>query len=114
MAKRRKQNNPLLTSIDMFSAGMQMADLMINSGKVITHRSDMILRAMEGKLPFHHREFTTMWLEKCFAGSESMITAMKYMGKHQVLTPQILMHIMAPYHKKAKSNARRLARKEAP
>ena len=90
-----------------------MTELFTSSAQVITHRSNMISRAMKGELPLHHKEFTDMWLEKFLAGGATMTAAMKYMGTTRpgTITLPALMHIIAPIRKKAASNAKRLNRK---
>lgn len=92
---------------------MQMTELFVSSTQVVAHRSNMISQAMKGEIPLHHKEFTDMWLEKLFAGGESMAAAMKYMGRAHPANTALpdLMRIIAPIRKKAASNARRLNRK---
>lgn len=117
MAKRRKRSglnfpNPFFLGLDMFDAGMQMANMLASSGKVIAHRSDMAVRALNGELPLHHTEFTTMWLEKFLAGSESLAAAMKYAANpHTTSAIRGMMHTMTPYSKRASANAKRLGKR---
>lgn len=56
---------------EMFKLGMQTSHMMLSSGEVIFHRSQMFNNAMAGKLSWTDPEFSRIWQEKLFANVEA-------------------------------------------
>ncbi len=114
---------PFGLCMDMVRAGIQAAQLAVSSSEVIVYRSEMISRALSGKLPVTHKEFVVMWREKMVAGTRSLFAIAKHAAQSattlRTLTPEKsiqgqvkgLMKAITPYHQKATSNAKRLRKK---
>jgi hypothetical protein len=74
-------------------------ELFLSSAQVIAHRCKLISRVMTGELPFTHKEFGKMWLEKFFAANESWDVVLKYIKEQEAGTSHLkgIMNVMTPY-----------------
>lgn len=123
--RRRYSAFPLFAmfgiSSELFKLGLQTSQMLMSSGEVIFHRSQMIQQAIEGRRAWTDPEFTTLWQEKMFANMEALAAISKSiisksLSPNNSLTKQSLNIIKAvtastlPYHTKAGANARRLSK----
>lgn len=104
--------SPFNLYMDMWRASVQAGELFLASAEVISHRSQMINKAFSGEIPLTTPEFSQMWQEKAVANYAAWNAMARHLADvgNTTLRQQLDMVTkgMRPYHKKARSNAKRL------